>query len=46
MRTFEFRDDNSAKFWNIELQGRSFTGVFRQGRNRGPKPRDSLQVAP
>jgi predicted DNA-binding WGR domain protein len=25
MRRFEFRDDKSAKFWAIELAGRSFT---------------------
>jgi predicted DNA-binding WGR domain protein len=27
-RTFEFRDDKSAKFWCIDLQGRSFTVWF------------------
>jgi predicted DNA-binding WGR domain protein len=28
VRTFEFRDDKSAKFWNINLQGASFTVAF------------------
>jgi predicted DNA-binding WGR domain protein len=28
MRHFEFRDDKSSKFWNIELQGESFTAQF------------------
>jgi uncharacterized protein (TIGR02996 family) len=28
MRTFEFRDDKSAKFWNIELQGKRYTVSF------------------
>jgi uncharacterized protein (TIGR02996 family) len=28
MRRFEFRDDKSAKFWAIELAGRSFTVNF------------------
>jgi predicted DNA-binding WGR domain protein len=28
MPTFEFRDDKSAKFWSIELQGKSFTVRF------------------
>ena len=28
MRTFEFRDDKSAKFWNIDLQGKRFTVCF------------------
>jgi uncharacterized protein (TIGR02996 family) len=28
MRTFEFRDGKSNKFWNIELQGTAFTVTF------------------
>jgi uncharacterized protein (TIGR02996 family) len=28
MRTFEYRDDKSSKFWSIELQGRRFTVNF------------------
>jgi predicted DNA-binding WGR domain protein len=28
MRTFEFRDDKSAKFWSIDLQGKRFTVCF------------------
>jgi uncharacterized protein (TIGR02996 family) len=28
MRRFEFRDDMSAKFWSIDLQGKSFTVRF------------------
>src|SRR5215475_8421289 len=28
MRTFEFTDDKSNKFWNIELQGKEFTVTF------------------
>ena len=28
MRTFEFRDGKSNKFWSIELQGKSFTVTF------------------
>lgn len=28
MRTFEFKDDKSNKFWNIELQGKQFTVAF------------------
>jgi predicted DNA-binding WGR domain protein len=28
MRTFEFRDNKSAKFWSIELQGKRFTVQF------------------
>jgi uncharacterized protein (TIGR02996 family) len=28
MRTFEFKDSKSNKFWNIELEGKSFTVTF------------------
>lgn len=28
MRTFEYRDAKSAKFWNIELQGKSYTVTY------------------
>jgi predicted DNA-binding WGR domain protein len=28
MRTFEFKDAKSNKFWNIELSGSSFTVTF------------------
>jgi uncharacterized protein (TIGR02996 family) len=28
MRTFKFADDKSYKFWNIELQGTSFTVIY------------------
>jgi predicted DNA-binding WGR domain protein len=28
MRRFKFRDDKSAKFWSIDLQGKSFTVRF------------------
>src|SRR5262245_45906348 len=28
MRTFEFKDGTSNKFWNIELQGQIFTVTF------------------
>ncbi len=28
MRTFEFKDSKSNKFWNIELSGSSFTVTF------------------
>ncbi len=28
MRTFEYRDDKSAKFWNIEVHGAAFTVTF------------------
>lgn len=28
MRTFEYRDAKSAKFWNIELKGKSFTVTY------------------
>ncbi len=28
MRSFEYRDAKSAKFWNIDLQGSSFTVVY------------------
>jgi predicted DNA-binding WGR domain protein len=28
MRTFEFRDDKSAKFWSIDLQAKSYTVRF------------------
>jgi uncharacterized protein (TIGR02996 family) len=28
MRTFKFADDKSYKFWNIELEGKSFTVTF------------------
>ncbi|OAI48009.1 hypothetical protein AYO44_08105 [Planctomycetaceae bacterium SCGC AG-212-F19] len=28
MRTFEFTDEKSNKFWNIELQGTKFTVIF------------------
>src|SRR5436309_1121380 len=28
MRTFEFRDAKSSKFWNIDLKGNSFTVTY------------------
>jgi predicted DNA-binding WGR domain protein len=28
MRTFEFKDDKSNKFWNIELKGSKFNVTF------------------
>jgi uncharacterized protein (TIGR02996 family) len=28
VRTFEFREGSSSKFWNIELQGKQFTVTF------------------
>jgi predicted DNA-binding WGR domain protein len=28
MRTFEYRDEKSSKFWNIELQGDHFTVTY------------------
>jgi uncharacterized protein (TIGR02996 family) len=35
MRTFRFRDDKSAKFWNIELQGSAFTVRFGRSGTKG-----------
>jgi uncharacterized protein (TIGR02996 family) len=35
MRTFVFTDDKSNKFWNIELQGKSFTVTFGRVGTKG-----------
>lgn len=35
MRTFKYADDKSYKFWNIELQGKSFTVTFGRIGSKG-----------
>src|SRR5262249_29160529 len=35
MRTFEFSDGKSDKFWSIELQGKSFTVTFGRKGTKG-----------
>ena len=35
MRTFEFHDDKSSKFWNIDLQGSQFTVTFGKTGTKG-----------
>src|SRR5262245_39275421 len=35
MRTFEYRQGTSSKFWNIELQGDSFTVTFGRTGSKG-----------
>src|SRR5262245_60102522 len=41
MRTFEFTDDKSNKFWNIELKGKTVTVVFGKIGTAGQtKPKD------
>src|SRR4051812_39166023 len=35
MRTFEYRDDRSDKFWNIELHGSNYTVTFGRRGGRG-----------
>jgi uncharacterized protein (TIGR02996 family) len=39
MRTFVYTDDNSNKFWNIELQGSSFTVTFGKVGSKGQTQR-------
>src|SRR4051812_28068951 len=35
MRTFEYSDGKSSKFWNIQLQGQSFTVTFGRIGSKG-----------
>jgi uncharacterized protein (TIGR02996 family) len=45
MRTFELRDDKSAKFWNIELQGNRYVVSFGKAGKKGQTQRKEFADA-
>src|SRR5438105_15788772 len=45
MRTFEFRDGKSNKFWNIDLKGNAFTVTFGRIGSAGQTQKKELADA-
>ena len=45
MRTFEFKDDKSNKFWNIELKDTEFTVTFGKIGTKGQSKTKSFPSA-